>query len=88
MFVVALIIIFSSVSSYIFDRDKSAKKFLTIGEKEEKGYSRWAKEKEIKEGIKVHFIKNDRFKTNLIAVFLSLPLERENVTKNATYVAQ
>ena len=41
------------------------------------------KEKEIKEGIKVHFIKNDRFKTNLIAVFLSLPLERENVTKNA-----
>lgn len=49
MFVIALIIIFSSVSSYIFDKDKSGKHFLNIGEKEEKGYSRWAKDKEIKE---------------------------------------
>ncbi len=57
MFVVALIIIFSSVSSYIFDRDKSAKKLLTIGEKEEKGYSRWAKEKEIKEAKDVKHVK-------------------------------
>ena len=40
-------------------------------------------EKEIKKGIKVHCIKNDRFKTNLISIFLSLPLERETVTKNA-----
>lgn len=57
MFAVALIIIFSSVSSYIFDRDKSAKKILTIGEKEEKGYSRWAKEKEIKEAKDVVRVK-------------------------------
>ncbi len=57
MFIVALIIIFSSVSSYIFDRDKSAKKLLTIGEKEEKGYSRWAKEKEIKEAKDVKHVK-------------------------------
>lgn len=49
MFIGALVVIFSSVSSYIFDKDKSAKKLLTIGEKEEKGYSRWAKDKEIKE---------------------------------------
>ncbi len=49
MFFVALIIIFTSVSSYIFDKDKSAKNFLNFGEKEEKGYSRWAKDKEIKE---------------------------------------
>jgi len=49
MFGGALVVIFSSVSSYIFDKDKGAKKILTIGEKEEKGYSRWAKEKEIKE---------------------------------------
>jgi type IV secretion system protein VirD4 len=49
MFFIALIIIFSSVSSYIFDKDKSGKHFLNIGEKEEKGYSRWAKDKEIKE---------------------------------------
>lgn len=57
MFVIALVIIFSSVSSYIFDRDKSAKKILTIGEKEEKGYSRWAKEKEIKEAKDVVHVK-------------------------------
>ena len=57
MFVVALVIIFSSVSSYIFDKDKSSKKFLTIGEKEEKGYSRWAKDKEIKESKDVVHVK-------------------------------
>ena len=57
MFIVALVIIFSSVSSYIFDKDKGAKKLLTIGEKEEKGYSRWAKEKEIKEAADVKHVK-------------------------------
>ena len=41
------------------------------------------KEKQIKEVIKLHLIKNERFKTNLIAVFLTMPLERENITKNA-----
>lgn len=40
-------------------------------------------EKEIKKGIKLHIIENDKFKTNLIAVFLSMPITRENVTKNA-----
>ena len=57
MFAIALVIIFSSVSSYIFDKDKSSKKFLTIGEKEEKGYSRWAKDKEIKESKDVVHVK-------------------------------
>ncbi len=41
------------------------------------------KEKEIKKGIKLHLIKTDKFKTNLIAVFLTLPITRENVTKNS-----
>ena len=41
------------------------------------------KEKEIKKGIKVHLIKTEKFKTNLIAVFLSMPITRENVTKNS-----
>lgn len=41
------------------------------------------REKQIKEGIKLHLIKNERFKTNLIAIFLTMPLERENITKNA-----
>ena len=40
-------------------------------------------EKEIKKGIKLHEIQTDKFKTNLIAVFLSMPITRENVTKNS-----
>ena len=48
MFVIALIIIFTSVSSYIFSRDKSGGIGLTIKEKGSDGYSRWAKEDEIK----------------------------------------
>ncbi len=61
MFGIALVIIFSSVSSYIFDRDKSAKKILTIGDKEEKGYSRWASDKEMKSdrGV-VHVMSTDQ----------------------------
>ena len=41
------------------------------------------KEKEIKEGIKLHQIKTQKFKTNLIAIFLTMPILKENVTKNA-----
>ena len=37
----------------------------------------------IKKGIKLHIIKNDKFKTNLIAVFLSTPITREYVTYDA-----
>ena len=40
-------------------------------------------EKEIKSGIKLHTITTEKFKTNLIAIFLSMPITRENVTKNA-----
>ena len=38
---------------------------------------------ELKQGIKLHTIKTDKFKTNLVAVFLTTKLCRENVTKNA-----
>ena len=41
------------------------------------------KEKELKKGIKLHLIQTEKFKTNLIAIFLTLPITRENVTKNA-----
>ena len=37
---------------------------------------------EIKEGIKAHLIKTNLFKTNLICVTLTVPLKREEVTKN------
>ncbi|MBR3133794.1 MAG: insulinase family protein [Clostridia bacterium] len=33
--------------------------------------------------IKVHLIKNDKYKTDLLALFLTVPLQRENITKNA-----
>ena len=39
--------------------------------------------KEIKEGIKKHVINTAKFKTNLIAIFLSTKLNRKNVTNNA-----
>ena len=38
---------------------------------------------EIKQGITFHKIKTDKFKTNLFALFLTIPLTRETVTKNA-----
>ena len=37
----------------------------------------------IKEGITAHYITTEKFKTNLIAIALSVPLTRENVTYNA-----
>ncbi len=41
------------------------------------------KKQEIKKGINIHLIQTDSFKTDLIAVFITTPLNRTNVTKNA-----
>ena len=41
----------------------------------------------IKEGITIHNIKTNKFKTNLYAVFIAMPLDRETVTKNALLAA-
>ena len=61
MFFTALLVIFTSVSSYIFDRQKGHGIGLKIKEKEEKGYSRWSKDKEIKEDKGVeHVFANDK----------------------------
>ena len=38
---------------------------------------------EIKQGITFHKIQTNKFKTNLFAIFLTIPLNRETVTKNA-----
>ena len=38
---------------------------------------------QIKKGINLHIIKTNKFKTNLLAVFLSTPLDKRVVTKNA-----
>lgn len=40
-------------------------------------------EKEIKKGIEFHELNTNKFKTNLVAIFLTTKLTRENVTKNA-----
>ncbi len=61
MFLAMMIIIFSSVTSYIFDREKGKGIGLTFNEKEEKGYSRWSKDKEIKEDKNVaHVLATDK----------------------------
>lgn len=41
------------------------------------------KTEELKKSIKLHCIGTEKFKTNLIAVFLTVPLNRETVTYNA-----
>ncbi len=41
----------------------------------------------VKEGIYFHKIQTNKFKTNLFAIFLTTPLTRENVTKNALITA-
>lgn len=38
---------------------------------------------EIKEGINLHIIETNKFKTNLLSVFITTPLSKENVTKEA-----
>jgi len=54
LFIGALILIFTSVSSYIFKREKGKLFGFKIGgEKSSDGYSRWSKDKEIKESSNV-----------------------------------
>jgi len=38
---------------------------------------------DIKQGIKLHEINTSKFKTNIVALFLTTKLDRQNVTKNA-----
>ena len=37
----------------------------------------------IKEGIKVHYRNTKKYKTNLVTIFLTIPLNKQTVTKNA-----
>ena len=37
----------------------------------------------IKDGVTLHLIINENFKTDFSVVFISIPLEKENITKNA-----
>ena len=58
LFLAALIGIFMAVKSYIFDRDKGFG--FTIGGKKEKGYSKWATDKEFKNGLSVVNIQDEK----------------------------
>ena len=51
-FIVVLAIIVTSVSSSVVEREKGAPR-IVVGQKEEKGYSRWLKEKEMKAQLKM-----------------------------------
>jgi len=41
------------------------------------------KKTEIKKGVNLHIINTNKFKTNLLAIFITVPITKENVTKNA-----
>lgn len=41
------------------------------------------KKQELKKGINLYTINTNKFKTNLLTVFITIPIQRENVTKNA-----
>ena len=75
LFFAALIMIFTSVSSYIFSKEKGPGIGLKLGEKEEKGYNRWAKEKEIKEDSGV--VKINASDKNLDAAGVVLALDKK-----------
>ncbi len=71
LFFAAIIMIFTSVSSYIFTREKGPGIGIKIGEKEVKdGYNRWAKDKEIKEGFEVKKITSTDEKVDAAGVAL------------------
>ena len=67
LFFVAIIGIFMAVKSYIFDRDKGFG--FSVGEKKEKGYSRWSTDKEFKKGLEVVDIKEDTLPAAGIALY-------------------
>lgn len=56
LFLAALIGIFFTVKSYIFDRDKGFG--FSVGAKKEKGYSRWSTDKEFRKGLDVVNVKD------------------------------
>ena len=58
IFIFALIAIFASVSSYFFDREKG---FGFSSTKKDKGYSRWAKDREIKNKLSKVDIKGGNY---------------------------
>lgn len=69
LYLVVIIIAFTSVSSYFFEREKGVG--VAVGKKEEKGYSRWCKDKEMKtaDGIMVIKPTDDNIKKGGIPIY-------------------
>ena len=78
LFVIAMIMIFSSVSSYIFEKEKG-RPGLDISDKEEKGYARWAKDKEIKTDRDVEVVTTTDEKTNAAGVPLAIDMKKNQI---------
>ena len=78
-FILALFALFVSVSSYFFEREKGIG--LTT-EKKDKGYSRWAKDKEIKEELERVEVKQKRAKAAGIPLIVK---ENEMWVDNGEY---
>ena len=78
LFVIAMIMIFSSVSSYIFEKEKG-RPGLDVRDKEEKGYARWAKDKEIKTDRDVEAVTTTDEKTNAAGVPLAIDMKKNQI---------
>ena len=68
LYLVVLLGLFASVSSMFFDREKG---FGILAEKKDKGYSRWAKDKEIKEELERVEITQKNAKAAGVPILLS-----------------
>ena len=79
LYLVALLGLFASVSSMFFDREKG---FGLTTEKKDKGYSRWAKEKEIKEELERVEIKQKNSKAAGVPILIN---ENEMWVDNGEY---
>ena len=79
LYLVALLGLFASVSSMFFDREKG---FGLTTEKKDKGYSRWAKDKEIKEELDCVEIKAKNSKSAGVPIILN---ENEMWVDNGEY---
>ena len=80
-----LIFIFTSVSSYIFDKEKGKGIGLKIGgEKQSDGYSRWSKDKEIKESSSVERVPTNEKEIEAAGIPL-ISTETEMWVDNGSY---
>ena len=85
LFFGALILIFTSVSSYIFDKQKGKGFGLKIGgEKQSDGYSRWSKDKEIKNSSNVEKVSTNVKELDAAGIPL-ISNEKEMWVDNGSY---